>query len=79
MYILQIFGEQSNEFKDQILETQLIDLSFDILKELGSKDSLADDEYGDIEETMTMTFSKLTQNYFTGYQKVRKVLKFMVN
>jgi hypothetical protein len=54
-----------------------IDLCFDIIKDIQSRDGV--DEWGEMEQTMLMTFSKLTQNYFSNYEKIRRVLKFMID
>jgi hypothetical protein len=52
-----------------------IELAFDILSDTETEGF---DEFGDLDQTVLMTFSKITHNYYQNYQKVRKVLKYMV-
>lgn len=76
LYLLQILGESCYDYKDLIVQMGFIELGFDILND-SSKERV--DEYGDLDQTMLMTFCKITHNYYSQYEKIRKVLKYIID
>ena len=57
MYLLQYLAEASYICKENIVNMGFIERGFTVLNEC-SRDDI--NEYGDIEQTLMMTFSKIT-------------------
>lgn len=79
LHLLGCLAEASYDCKRQMIDSKLISLCFQII-EMISCDKTDDEDIGDIDWSVMLTFCRMTNNYFESGQfpRIKKVFKYMI-